>query len=224
MRKTSGNNDMTGKISKRQMERYPKYLAYLRKLKETGAEYVSSPELAQVFDCSQDQVRKDFQAISSISGRPKTGRKIQDLIDDIEDTLGYKSQNNVVVVGIGHLGTAFMNYQGFKEFGLNIVAGFDKDDGEMVGKTINKIRVYPFSQLKKIVEKQQVVIGIVTVPRRYAQMVIDALVDAGIKAIYNLAPVHVEVPDDIIIEGIDLAASLSVLAKRLNQQDSRGRR
>ena len=118
---------MKKKASNRQMDRYPHYLAYLRKIHARGEETVSSPVLAEVFNCSEEQIRKDLYLVSRSSGKPGSGRDVKELIEDIEDFLGYHSEKNAVVIGVGNLGTAFLRYGGFDKAGIHVICGFDVD-------------------------------------------------------------------------------------------------
>ena len=92
------------KFSKNQLERYPFYLKYFKELQAEGVETISSPKIAKVLGYSEEQIRKDLQAVSSIPGRPKKGRNVDKLVDTLETFLGYKGETNAVIIGCGHLG------------------------------------------------------------------------------------------------------------------------
>jgi len=124
-------------VSIHQLERYPVYLKYLNNLNQDGVRNVFSWMLSEELGISEEQVRKDFQAISTISGQTKRGRVVIQLIDDIETFLGYRDTTNAILIGAGHLGQAFLNYDGFSDLGLNILAAFDIDE-KLIGKTIIK--------------------------------------------------------------------------------------
>lgn len=204
------------KISNRQLERYPIYLKYLLSVRN---EYnnVSAPMIASALGLSIEQVRKDIQIVSEREGKPNQGRNVNELIDDIQRFLGYDSLDDAVVIGVGHLGKAFLNYKGFKEFGLSIVAGFDIDKN-LINTKINNIVIYDLYSLNSVISQLHAKIAILCVPSEVAQQVTNRLVNCGIKAIWNFVPVHLDVPEDVVIENVNLASSLAILSHRLNKK------
>ena len=160
------------------------------------------------------QVRKDLASVSS-SGKPKVGYNVKDLIAELEAFLGYNDIDNAVIVGAGSLGKALLNYSGFKAYGLNIIAAFDlcEEPTEFQGKT-----VFPIAQLGSFCRKVNVHIGIITVPASSAQEICDLLVESGIRAIWNFAPVHLVVPDGILVQNENMASSLALLSNHLREQ------
>ena len=206
------------KISKRQLERLPLYLKYLYSLDDTSIDNVSAPMIASALGLSTEQVRKDIQLISSSNGKPKQGRNVKELIEDLVNFLGYNEHDDAVVIGVGHLGQAFMNYKGFEKFGLNIVAGFDVDS-KLIGTSINNKKIYDLYQLDSIIRELGVKIAILTVPSEVAQVVTNRLVNAGIKAIWNFVPTHLDVSEDIVVENVNLASSLAILSHKLKKID-----
>lgn len=201
-------------VSTKQLERYPIYLKYLLSIKETGITKVSSPMIAKALESTEEQVRKDLQVISKNQGKPREGRDINELIQDIENFLGYYKVSDAVIIGVGHLGEAFIKYDGFKSFGLNIFAGFDNSP-KMIGHIIEGKRVYDIREAEDLIPKMNVQIAIITTPGSVSQEIADMLVRSGIKAIWNFAPVHLQVPDDVVVEHVNLASSLAVLSHKL---------
>lgn len=202
-------------ISKRQLQRYPIYLKYLLSLENSNEKNVSSPMIAKALNLSVEQVRKDLQVVSKEEGTPNKGRDITSLIKDLQSFLGYDKVEEAIIVGVGHLGKAFMNYNGFASFGLKIVAGFDVKK-ELIGTKINDIPIYDLYSLQNIVTNLKVKIAILVVPGDAAQTVSNQLVNCGIKAIWNFVPLHIDVPEDVVIENVNLASSLAVLSHKLN--------
>lgn len=200
-------------VSKPQLERYPLYLTYLKNLDSNS--YVSSSKLAKDLDLNEEQVRKDLQVVSKRKGKPRMGREVRLLIKDLEVFLGYHDHTNAIVVGVGHLGQAFLNFEGFKHFGLNVVSGFDIDD-KLVGYSVNDKPIYHIDRLNDLVGKLEATIAILTTPRSSAQEMADKLVRAGIKGIWNFVPTHLNVNDDVVVENVDLASSLAVLSYKLD--------
>ena len=142
------------------------------------------------------------------------------MIVDIEKFLGYDTVSSAVVVGAGGLGRAFLGYEGFKLNGLNVVAAFDIDK-KLIGTTVADKKIYPMEELGDFIRENSIKIGIVTVPKRVAQEVVDKMVEAGVRAIWNFAPVTLRVPKDIVLKTEDLAASLAILAGKLYNTERR---
>lgn len=209
--------DVTRLVSTKQLERFPIYLNHLLALKKEGKINTSAPQIAAVLGFSEEQVRKDLQVVTKSSGKPKAGRVIDELIHDINEFLGYGDTTGAVVVGCGHLGEAFMKYEGFLEYGLEILAGFDVAS-KKIGKIINGKKIYSMNNLEKIIMQLNVQIAIITVPSDEAQGVVDRLVNCGIKGIWNFANVHISAPDDVVIETVNLASSLAVLSHKLTDK------
>ena len=209
--------DVTRLVSRKQLERFPIYLNHLLALKKEGKINTSAPQIAAVLGFSEEQVRKDLQVVTKSSGKPKAGRVIDELIHDINEFLGYGDTTGAVVVGCGHLGEAFMKYEGFLEYGLEILAGFDVAS-KKIGKIINGKKIYSMNNLEKIIMQLNVQIAIITVPSEAAQGVVDRLVNCGIKGIWNFANVHISAPDDVVIETVNLASSLAVLSHKLTDK------
>lgn len=201
-------------VSKNQLRRFPVYLSYLKGIKIEGITSISAPNIAQALGFNEVQVRKDIAIVSKTEGKPKSGRDVQNLITDLESFLSYNDVTNAVIVGVGHLGRALLSYKVFTNYGLNILAGFD-DNEEVIGKEYNNKKVFPMSKLTNLINRLQVHIGIIAVPEKHAQEVADKLIEAGIMAIWNFAPVHLNVPDNIIVQDENMASSLAILSRRL---------
>lgn len=202
------------KISKSVLKRLPGYLAYLKSMPEDSPPNISATALAAALDMGEVQVRKDLAMVSD-GGRPKIGYQREALIDDIEQFLGYDNTTDAILIGAGKLGQALMGYSGFESYGLNIVAAFDSEPKapKLEGKP-----VYPISKLPQFCRSHKVLMGIITVPSAGAQEVADLLISAGIKAIWNFAPTHLDVPDGTLVQYENMAMSLAVLSVHLKAQ------
>lgn len=205
-------------ISQPTLKRLPRYLSYLRSLGPDAPEYISATGIADALGLGQVQVRKDLAQVSS-SGRPKVGYVTQQLMAEIEDFLGYNNAHDAVLVGAGRLGRALMGYDGFRSYGLNILAAFDSDP-DVAGTSQSGKPVFAMDRLGDICRRLGVNIGIITVPASQAQQVCDALVKAGIKAIWNFAPIHLYVPEGVLVQTENMAASLAVLSKHLAEAEA----
>ena len=205
---------MTQNISKHTLQRLPMYLSYIKGLPEDAPKNISATTIAEALQLNDVQVRKDLASVSS-SGKPKVGYNVKDLIAELEAFLGYNDIDNAVIVGAGSLGKALLNYSGFKAYGLNIIAAFDlcEEPTEFQGKT-----VFPIAQLESFCRKVNIHIGIITVPASSAQEICDLLVNSGIRAIWNFAPVHLVVPDGILVQNENMASSLALLSHHLREQ------
>lgn len=203
------------KISKSVLKRLPGYLAYLKSMPENAPVHISATALANALGMGEVQVRKDLAMVSD-GGRPKIGYLRAGLIDDIEQFLGYDNTTDAVLIGAGKLGQALMAYKGFEEYGLNILAAFDNNPP--IAKTEEGKPVYNISKLVQFCHNHKVLMGIITVPAEGAQEVADLLVSCGIKAIWNFAPTHLDVPDNILVQTENMATSLAVLSVHLQAQ------
>ena len=203
-------------ISKQTLHRLPLYLNYCTSLPEDTPEYISSTAIAEALNLYPVQVRKDLASIGCC-GRPKVGYVTKDLIEDIRQFLGYNDQNSAIIVGAGKLGKALLSYSGFDRYGLDILAAFDCNPA-VVGTTEDEKQVLPVERMKTFCKRLNVRIGIITVPSSQAQNACDALVESGIRAIWNFAPVHLHVPENILVQNENMASSLAVLSNHLAEQ------
>ena len=203
-------------ISKSVLKRLPGYLAYLKNMPQDAPAHISATALANALGMGEVQVRKDLAMVSD-GGRPKIGYLRTRLIDDIEQFLGYDNTTDAVLIGAGRLGCALLGYDGFSEYGLNILAAFDvnadKEGIDLSGKPVRSM-----DKLPAVCRSHKVLMGIITVPKDQAQSVCDRLIACGIKAIWNFAPVHLDVPANILVQNENMATSLAVLSMHLQAQ------
>ena len=202
-------------ISKSVLKRLPGYLAYLKNMPENAPAHISATALANALSMGEVQVRKDLAMVSD-GGRPKIGYLRESLIDDIEQFLGYDNTTDAVLIGAGKLGQALMAYKGFDDYGLNILAAFDANPQKE--HTDEGKPIYPIDKLSHFCRNHKVLMGIITVPAESAQQVADQLIAVGVKAIWNFAPTHLEVPAGILVQTENMATSLAVLSVHLQAQ------
>lgn len=208
-------------LSIQAFRRMPYYLQYLRQLQKDGASAVSAPQTAEHFGFTEAQVRKDFAAVSTVRGRPKQGFELARLIRDIEAVLGYHNADHAALVGVGSLGRAFLQYGGFATYGITIDMAFDADLN-LAGESVSDVPVFPADRVSELCRRMKIPIGIITVPANQAQIVCDQLIAGGVQAIWNFAPVHLHVPDGILVQNENLAASLALLSRRLREKECAG--
>jgi redox-sensing transcriptional repressor len=210
------NANSTVVISKRALQRLPMYLRYLKSLPKDGASNISATTIAQALELNDVQVRKDLALISG-GGRPKIGYILVDLVQDIEQFLGYGDISSAVLVGAGNLGRALLSYKGFAEYGFDIVAAFDTDES-VIGTTVSGKQILSCDKLLGLCDRMKIRIGIITVPDSEAQAVCDRLVEGGVLAILNFAHIRLKTPDNVLVKNENLASSLAVLSKHLSEQ------
>lgn len=202
-------------ISKSVLKRLPVYLSYLKSLPDGTTPYISATALANALGMGEVQVRKDLAMVSD-GGRPKIGYLREGLMEDISQFLGYDNTTDAILVGAGKLGQALLGYSGFDAYGLNILAAFDVNP--VADKTDEGKPIFPMEELESFCRANQILMGIITVPATQAQQVCDKLIACGIKAIWTFAPVHLDVPENILVQNENMATSLAVLSMHLQAQ------
>lgn len=204
-------------VQRQTVRRLPNYLTYLKGKAEEGVINISAPVVAKGLNLNEVQVRKDLSSVSESGGKPRTGYVLNELITDIEKYLGYDNVKDAIVVGVGHLGNALMSFKGFKNYGLNVVAGFDSND-DLIGTEVHGKKIFSDDRICELCKRLNIHLGIITVPDEYAQEICDVMIDAGILAIWNFAQVHLKVPENIIVQNENLAASLAILSKSIKDR------
>ena len=186
--------------------RLPVYLRALSRMLQQGRQVTSSQELGEHLGISAAQIRKDLSQFGEF-GKQGTGYNIEFLASNIQEILHVDKMWDVVVIGAGDVGHALANYGGFHQRGFQITHIFDKDP-KKIGKKMNGFPVLSVDDLKKTVEKSGIKIAMLAIPAEFAQDVVDLLVEAGVKAILNYAPVNLSVPQGVRVQYIDPAVHL----------------
>jgi redox-sensing transcriptional repressor len=197
------------------VRRMPSYLNVLREIHKQGELYVSAPTIARLLHVDPTQVVKDM-SYSGITGKPRVGYVVEELILALEEFLGYNRKHEAFIVGAGYLGSALIQYQGFREAGMKIVAAFDIDK-KKIGTDISGVTVFDLEKFRDLAGRLHIQIGIITTPPTMAQSVADLMVGWGIKAIWNFAPVALKVPEHIILQDTHIYANLAVIINKLGQ-------
>jgi redox-sensing transcriptional repressor len=190
--------------------RLPVYLRAFAALADQGLGICSSNDLASAADVNPAKLRKDLSYLGSYGTRG-VGYDIEFLRYHVARALGQTQDWDVVIVGVGRLGSALCAYNGFSSRGIRIAALVDSDPAK-VGSKIGGLTVAPMSELGSLVREQGVAIAVIATPGAAAQEVADALVAAGITSILNFAPAVVSVPDDVTVRKVDLSIELQILA------------
>lgn len=194
------------KIPQPTIERLPIYYRCIMEMKAEAIKTVSSEELGRRIGINSAQIRKDLTYFGEF-GRRGIGYEIDSLIEDIMRILGLTRKRNMILVGVGNLGTALIRYKGFSEEQFHIIAAFDSNP-QKFGQKIDGIEVYPMDLLEKIVKEENVEIGVITVPADEAQKVVDTLVEYGVQGILNFAPTQVVVDEKVKLRNVDLGVEI----------------
>ena len=199
------------------IRRYPAYLRSVRARLARGESSISSASLAAELKLDPVLVRKDL-AMSGVTGRPRIGYPGPELEHALVAALGWDNVSEAALVGAGSLGRALLGYRGFREQGLAITVAFDSDPA-LGGLVVHGVRVRPMKDLVRLVRRLSLQLGILTVPEEAAQPCADLLVAAGVRGLWNFAPVQLDVPPGVVVQNMDLAQSLAVLSHSLETAD-----
>ena len=181
--------------------RLPVYLRALTNLAQSGKTNTSSHELGRRLGISSAQIRKDLSHFGEF-GKQGTGYNINYLLDQLRSILNLDREWRVAIIGAGFLGHALAHYQGFSWRGFRMTWIFDIDE-EAVGEEMSGLVVQHLDELKETADRENIQMAILAVPTSAAQSVADLLVDAGVKAILNYAPINLEVPADVEVRYSD---------------------
>ena len=197
------------------LRRLPGYLSFFKSLKINNIEYVSSSLIAATFKMDATLVTKDL-AYTGVKGRTKIGYNVDKLIEKIIVFLDFNTQENAFLFGVGNLGRALINYDGLKQYGLKIAAGFDIDP-KLNNTQLKDVKIFAVDEFRDLSRKRPARIGIITTPDSRAQETADLMVAWGIKAIWNFTPQSIKVPENIIVENTSIYSDLAVILNKLNK-------
>jgi redox-sensing transcriptional repressor len=192
------------------------YARALAALERQGREVVSSQELGAQLGITPAQIRKDLSYFGRF-GKQGRGYNVKRLLEELHQILGLDREWTMVLVGVGQLGRAILQYGGFGPQGFRILAAFDSDP-RVVGERIEDLVVKPVEDLHAVLASLRADIGIVATPAASAQSVIDALVKSGVKAVLNYAPIAAHVPPTVHIKDIDPVLSLQSMTFYLKNE------
>jgi redox-sensing transcriptional repressor len=201
-------------IPRKAIYRLSVYLRCLQRLKANDIRTVSSEALAKAARVKSTQLRKDLTYFGNFGTRG-LGYDVEQLSKMISDLLGTTSLQPVILVGVGNLGLALLTYKGFEQEGFEIVAAFDTDTRKR--EKSPSVPIYPMDRIEEIIRKHNVRMAIITVPTAAAQEVTNTLIEAGISGILNFAPIVLHVPDDVMVNNVNLAIELENLSYFIQQ-------
>jgi len=196
-------------ISKSVIKRLPVYLRILDQMIQRKVDMVSSKELSSESGFTAEQIRKDLAYFGAFGTRG-AGYNSEYLREKIVKIIGLDKRIDTVVIGAGNLGTALTRYNSAKNPYVNVVAVFDRDP-LVIGNTIDRIKILTVDEAPQFIEKHQIRVAIVAVPANAAQEVVNMLVNYGVIAILNFAPIRLNVPDGVQVHNADLTIELQSL-------------
>ena len=203
------------KISNVVIKRLPRYRRYLKELQRKGISKISSNEFSRLIGYTASQIRQDLNNFGGF-GQQGYGYNVDSLYNEISAILGLDQEYKMVIVGVGNLGQAIANYTYYYKAGFVVHGLFDVNP-RLIGIKINDIEVMDYENLVKYVEDNNIDIGIICTTKDNAQEVADKLCFAGVKGIWNFAPIDLEVPDHVAVENVHLSDSLHSLAYHMNR-------
>ncbi len=204
-------------ISMAVVRRLPKYYRYLGEMLNNDIKRVSSQELSKITGFTASQIRQDLNCFGGF-GQQGYGYNAEELHKEIGKILGLDRQYRTVIVGAGNLGHAIANYSNFGKSGFNTWGIFDVS-AKVIGEMVNDVEVMHIDKLESFVKENDIAIGIICTPKVYAQDAADLLAKGGVKGIWNFAPADLKVPDDIIIENVNLSESLFTVSYLLKERE-----
>ena len=218
MADASGDASQSPVLSRSSVERLYSYYLLAWYAREQGYTHISSRRLAENLLIGDTQVRKDMAAISLV-GQPKRGYEVEATIDALRQAMGLDQVHHAVLCGVGNLGRALLRYSRFSEFGFKVVGAFDVRP-DLIGSDIASTRVLHVDHLEQVIEIFSVEIGILTVNVWAAQELCDRMGHAGVRAIWNFAPLHLQTSPDVLVRNEHFAGSLTVISHYLRRQDA----
>lgn len=202
-------------ISTAVIRRLPKYHRYLLELIRNDVDRISSKELSERIGFTASQIRQDLNNFGDF-GQQGYGYNVKELCNEISNILGLNIEYKTIIVGAGNLGQAIANYSHFEKLGFSLQALFDINP-KLIGLKIRDIEIYDIDKMGELISIDKIDIGIICTPQGNAQKVADMLVESGITAIWNFAPIDLEVPKNIIVENVHLSESLETLTYRIHE-------
>lgn len=203
------SSDFSSKIPQATAKRLPLYYRFLKNLHSSGKQRVSSAELSEAVKVDSATIRRDFSYFGAL-GKKGYGYNVNYLLTFFRKTLDQDELTKVALIGVGNLGTAFLNYNFLKNNNTKIEIAFDVDPTK-VGTKIGDVPVYHMDELEHRITEEEIHVAILTIPAPVAQTITDRLANVSIKGILNFTPARLNVPSNIRVHHIDLAVELQSL-------------
>ncbi len=186
--------------------RLPLYLRALQRMTQEGRQVTSSQELGERLGISAAQIRKDLSQFGEF-GKQGTGYNIEFLLDQLREILKINRVWDIAVVGAGDVGHALARYQGFRDRGFQVTMIFDSDPNK-VGTKLDDFIIKDIGNMVRDIRSAGIRVAMVATPAAFAQEVVDQLVDAGVQAILNYAPIQISTPTNVRVQYIDPSTHL----------------
>ena len=202
-------------ISQAVIRRLPRYYRYLGELLENGVERISSNDLSKRMKVTASQIRQDLNNFGGF-GQQGYGYNVKYLYTEIGKILGLEEEHKIIIIGAGNLGQALANYAAFEKRGFILTGIFDVNP-RLEGVAIRGVPIRMMDELKSFVQKNDVEIAVLTIPKEKAIEVANMLVENGVRAIWNFAHTDLNMPDNIIVENVHLSESLMQLSYNISR-------
>jgi len=205
------------RIADSTVRRLSLYLRFLEESTNRGLVTISSDELARRGGTTSAQVRKDLSFFGSF-GKRGLGYSVPELTESLREILGLRRDWQVIIVGAGKIGTALAQYRGFRQRGFRVTAVYDRDP-KKIGTRWDALTVRDMAEIERDIAKEHPDIAVLTTPAEEAQVVVDRLVSAGMRALLNFAPIQLQVPADVTLKNVNMAMELEGLSFALTNRD-----
>ena len=205
------------RIADSTVRRLSLYLRFLEESTNRGLVTISSDELARRGGTTSAQVRKDLSFFGSF-GKRGLGYSVPELTESLREILGLRRDWQVIIVGAGKIGTALAQYRGFRQRGFRVTAVYDRDPTK-IGTRWDSLTVRDMAEIERDIAKEHPDIAVLTTPAEEAQVVVDRLVSAGMRALLNFAPIQLQVPPDVTLKNVNMAMELEGLSFALTNRD-----
>ena len=202
-------------ISPAVIKRLPRYYRYLGELVENEVVRISSKDLSERMQVTASQIRQDLNNFGGF-GQQGYGCNVQYLYNEIGKILGLDRTNNIIIIGAGNLGQALANYN-FEKRGFKTIGLFDANP-RLVGINVRGIEIHDIGELEEFVKNNDVQLAALTLPKQHARQMALELMEYGVKAFWNFAPIDLNLPEDVIVENVHLAESLMTLSYRIHSR------
>ncbi len=204
------------KIAESTVRRLSLYLRFLEEFEEQGVNTVSSEALATRGGTTSAQVRKDLSFFGSF-GKRGLGYSVPELASRLRDILGLGKTYRVAVIGAGNIGVALVHFRGFEKHGFSVVSLYD-DDPKKIGRKRSNLIVRDQMSIEEDISQEPIDMAILVTPAPAAQALVDRLVQLGVMAFLNFAPVQLRVPDDVVVKNVSPALELEALSYGLRNR------
>jgi redox-sensing transcriptional repressor len=206
-------------ISSETIKRMIMYLRYLEMQKNKNVKIISSKNVTSSLNVPPEQFRKDLSFFGGF-GKRGVGYNVNELVHIIKEILGLDKKIKAVLIGTGRLGTALIQYPGFADINIDVIAAFDNDPCK-IGKSLKDTKIYDIKDIRDFVKQNDVEVVLLCVPAEAAQSVADCLVNSKIKGMLNFAPVTLILPPDIYIGNVDMASEMGNVIYRMKGSNVR---